>query len=56
MDKADKIVQEFRSKHSELKKHFQKRLPTRLLVSRNEATFAYSMNVYLEDMDPSLNY
>ena len=28
----------------------------RLLVSRHEAAFAYSMNVYLEEMDPSLNY
>ena len=55
-EKAEKIVQEFCSKHSELKKHFQKRLPTRLLVSRHEAAFAYSMNVYLEEMDPSLNY
>ena len=55
-EKAEKIVQEFCSKHSELKKYFQKRLLPRLLVSRHEAAFAYSMNVYLEEMDPSLNY
>ena len=29
-EKAEEIVQDFCSKHSELKKHFQKRLPTRL--------------------------
>ena len=55
-EKAEKIEQEFCSKHSELKKFFQKRLPPRLLVSRYEAVFAYNMNVYLEEMDPSLNY
>ena len=55
-ERAEKIVQEFCSKHSKLKKYFQKRLPTGLLVSRHEAAFAYSMNVYLEEMDPSLNY
>ena len=54
--KAEEIVQEFCSKHSELKKYFQKRLPTRLLVSRHEVTFAYSINTYLEEIDPSLNY
>ena len=55
-EKAEKIVQEFCSKLSELKKYFQKRLPTRLLVSRHEAAFAYSMNAYLEEIDPSLNF
>ena len=55
-EKAEEIVQEFCSKHSELKKYFQKRLPTRLLVSRHEAALAYSINTYLEEIDPSLNY
>ena len=54
--KAEEIVQEFSSKHSEIKKYVQKRLPTRLLILRHEAAFAYSMNAYLEEIDPSLNY
>ena len=56
MGKAEKIVKEFCSKHSELKKYFQNRLPTKLLVSRHETGFPYSMNAYLEELDPSLNY
>ena len=55
-EEAEKIVQKFCSKQSELRKYFQKRLPTRILVWRHEATFSYSMNVYLEEMDSSLNY
>ena len=39
-EKAEKIVQEFCSKLSELKKYFQKRLPPRLLVSIHETAFA----------------
>ena len=54
--KAEEIVQEFWIKHSERQEYFQKRLQTRLLVSRHEAAFAYSMNAYLEEMDPYLNY
>ena len=54
-EKAEKTVQEFCSKHSELKKYFQRRLPARLLVSRQEAGSAYSMNAYLEKMNSSLN-
>ena len=49
-------MQDFCSKHSKLKKYFQKRLPTRLLVSRHEAAFTYSMNAYLGEIDPSLNF
>ena len=55
-EKAEEIVQEFCSKHSEIKKYFQKRLPKRLLILRHEAAFAYSMNAYLEEIDSSLNY
>ena len=54
--KADEIVQEFCSEHPELKKYFQKRLLKRLLVSRQETAFAHTINAYLEEMDPSLNY
>ena len=54
-EKAEKTVQEFCSKQSELKKYFQRRLPARLLVSRQEAGSAYSMNAYLEKMNSSLN-
>ena len=55
-EKTEEIVQEFCSKHSELKKYFQKRLPTRLPVSRHEVVFACCINIYLEEMDLSLNY
>ena len=55
-EKEKEIPQKFCSKHFELKKYFQKRLPTRLLVSRHEVALAYSINTYLEEIDPSLNY
>ena len=55
-EKTEEIIKEFCSKHSELKKYFQKRLLTRLLVWRHEAAFAYSMNAYVEEIDPSPNY
>ena len=55
-EKTEEIVQEFCSKHSELKNYFQKRLPTRLPVSRHKVAFACCINIYLEEVDPSLNY
>ena len=55
-EKTEELVQEFCSKHSELKKYFQKRLPTRLPVSKHEVVFTCCINIYLEEMDPSLNY